>query len=230
MIVTCDWPHAHTVTIKGPFGKISINIANDINEVTVLCVVEYLSTQYKYSTVLSIKEKYFTVTYQKPTEEPKTVVVQFKVLNGYPRIEITGNVPTCHWFEAGICKTEFIMNNLFDYEIKHNHNKIEMFNFNIAIAAGKIDMTVKYGLTHKTQMVVVYEYMKMIKIEFPLTNTWLGGNKNLVIEFQYQPTKEESLLEGGNIKIVAMRDAVPIMKNGFYLLLLLQNIKSYSMM
>ena len=58
--------------------------------------------------------------------------------------------------------------------------------------------------------------MKMIKIEFPLTNTWLSGNKNLGIELQYQPTNEASLLEGGNIKIVAMRDAVPIMNIGGY--------------
>merc|ERR1712200_182491 len=64
MIFTCNWPSAHTLTIKGDFGKIFLNIANDMNEVSVRGVLEYLGQQYKYSTILSIKEKYFTEIFQ----------------------------------------------------------------------------------------------------------------------------------------------------------------------
>merc|ERR1711942_336629 len=57
MIFTCDWPSAHTLSIKGDFGKIFLNIANDRNEVSVRGVLEHLGQQYKYSTILSIREK-----------------------------------------------------------------------------------------------------------------------------------------------------------------------------
>merc|ERR1711887_222643 len=82
MIFTCNWPSAHTLTIKGDFGKIFLNIANNINEVSVKGVLEYLSQQYKYSNILSIKEKMFTVTLQEPSKELYDVVMKVKMLNG----------------------------------------------------------------------------------------------------------------------------------------------------
>merc|ERR1719309_1319916 len=75
MIFTCNWPSAHTLTIKGDFGKIFLNIANNMNEVSVRGVLEYLGQQYKYSTILSIKEKMFTVTFQEPSKELYDVVM-----------------------------------------------------------------------------------------------------------------------------------------------------------
>merc|ERR1719193_1633624 len=268
MIFTCNWPSAHTLTIKGDFGKIFLNIANDMNEVSVRGVLEYLGQQYKYSTILSIRDKYFTVTFQAPSKELYDVVIKFNMLNGFPRIEITGNIPTFQYFSAGDFKTEVIVNSWLNYEVKHTFNGVEMlslkfqmlngfpmieitgtvpttplftagvfksqlimkslynyeikhvfkgmemFNLNIALINGKMEMIMKYGQTHKTHIALEYEYLRWIKVLLPTTNTWLS--KDLGVEIHYQPTNEAKLLEGGNIKIVAKRDKMPIMKFGGY--------------
>merc|ERR1711887_74374 len=268
MIFTCNWPSAHTLTIKGDFGKIFLNIANNMNEVSVRGVLEYLGQQYKYSTILSIREKYFTITFQEPSKELYDIVIKFDILNGFPRIEITGNVPafkyltagtfktevivnswlnyeikhifnglemlrltfemlngfpmieitgsvpTTPLFTAGVFKSELIMRSLYNYEIKHVFKGMEMLNLNIALINGKIEMIMKYGQTHKTHIVLEYEYLRWIKILLPTTNTWLS--KDLGVEMHYQPTNEGKLLEGGNIKILAKSDNMPVMKFGGY--------------
>merc|ERR1712168_1759865 len=279
MLFTSDWPSAHTLTINGNFGKIFFNIANNMNEVSIRGVWEKLGQQYKYSTLLSLKEKYVTYTFQDPTQQLYTIVMKVKMMSGFPMIEITGNVPACHLFSAGEFKTEVVIKNWFNYEIKHIFNGLEMlnlrpaikmmsgfpmieitgnvpacllfsagefktelmvknwFNYEIkhifngkeilylrsAIINGKIEMIVQYGLTHKTHMVIEYEFLKWMKIIFPLTNTWLS--QHIAIEMHYQPTNEANLLEGGNIKIACMRDNVPIMKIGGYFGLTLDSIK-----
>merc|ERR1712168_625067 len=329
MIFTCDWPSAHTLTINGNFGKIFFNIANNMNEVSVRGVWEKLGHQYKYSTVLSLKEKFITFTFQDPTEQPYNVVMKLKMLNGFPVIEITGNVPACrlfsagyfktevmvknwfnyelkhifngtemmnlrlaiingkieitgnvpacllfsagefktevivkNWFNyelmhifngvemlnlrikmlngfpmieiagnvpacrlfaAGQFKTEVMVKNWFNYEIKHIFNGMEMLNLRIAIINGKIEMIAQYGLTHKTHMVIEYEFLKWMKIIFPLTNTWLS--QEMGVHMHYQPTNEAKLLEGGNMKIVLMRDNVAIMNIGGYYGLTLDSAK-----
>merc|ERR1712212_1001863 len=258
MIFTCNWPSAHTLTIKGDFGKIFLNIANNMNEVSVRGVLEYLGQQYKYSTILSIRGKMITVTLQEPSKELYDVVIKFnmlncfprieitgniptfqyftagdfktevivnswlnyeikhtfhgmemlslkfQMLNGFPMIEITGNVPTTRLFTAGVFKTELIVKNLYNYEIKHVFKGMEMLNLKVAIIDGKMEMIMKYGQTHKTHIVLEYEYLRWIKVLLPTTNTWLS--KDLGVEMHYQPTNEAKLLEGGNIKIVAKRD------------------------
>merc|ERR1712168_1651306 len=335
MLFTSDWPSAHTLTINGNFGKIFFNIANNMNEGSIRGVWEKLGQQYKYSTLLSLKEKYVTFTFQDPTQQLYTIVMKVKMMSGFPMIEITGNVPACHLFSAGEFKTEVVIKNWFNYEIKHIFNGLEMlnlrpaikmmsgfpmieitgnvpacrlfsagefkteviiknwfnyeikhifnglemlnlrnaikmmsgfpiieisgdvpacrlfsvgefktelmvknwFNYEIkhifngmeilylrsAIINGKIEMIVQYGLTHKTHMVIEYEFLKWMKIIFPLTNTWLS--QHMAIEMHYQPTNEAKLLEGGNIKIVCMRDNVPIMKIGGYFGLTLDSTK-----
>merc|ERR1712168_725939 len=331
MLFTCDWPSAHTLTINGNFGKIFFNIANNMNEVSVRGVWEKLGHQYKYSTVLSLKEKFITFSFQDPTEQPYNIVMKLKMLNGFPMIEITGNVPACrlfsagefktevivkNWFnyelmhifngmemlnlrikmlngfpmmeiagnvpacrlfEAGQFKTEVMMKNWFNYEIKHifngmvmfglrikmlngfpmieiagsvpacrlfaagqfktevmvknwfnyelKHifNGMEMLNLKIAIINGKIEMIAQYGLTHKTHMVIEYEFLKWMKIIFPLTNTWLS--QEMGVHMHYQPTNEAKLLEGGNLKIMLMRDNVAIMNIGGYYGLTLDSTK-----
>merc|ERR1719315_293518 len=204
MIFTCNWPSAHTLTIKGDFGKIFLNIANNMNEVSVRGVLEYLSQQYKYSTILSIKDKMFTVTLQEPSKELYDVVMKVKILNGFPILEITGNIPTFQYFTAGDFKTEvivnswlnyeikhtfhgmemlrltfgmlnglprmeitgnipafkyltagnfkteFIVKSLYNYEIKHFFKGMEMLYLNIAIINGKMEISMNYGQTHKT--------------------------------------------------------------------------------
>merc|ERR1719233_1620028 len=277
MIFTCNWPSAHTLTIKGDFGKIFLNIANDMNEVSVRGVLEYLGQQYKYSTILSIREKMFTVTLQEPSKELYNIVMKVKMLNGFPRIEITGNIPTFQYFSAsdfktevivnswlnyeikhtfngveklrltlkmlngfpmieitgnvpttrlftaGVFKTELILKNLYNYEIKHVFKGMEMLNLKVAIIDGKMEMIMKYGQTHKTHIVLEYEYLRWIKILLPTTNTWLS--KDLGVEMHYQPTNEAKLLEGGNIKIVAKSDKMPFMKFGGYYGLTLDSTK-----
>merc|ERR1711970_1026214 len=268
MIITCNWPSAHTLSIKGDFGKMFINIANDMNEVSVRGVLEYLGQQYKYSTILSIRGKYFTVTFQEPSKDLYDIVIKFNMLNGFPRIDITGNIPTFHYFKAGDFKTEVIANSwlnyeikhifhgmevlslkfemldgfprieitgnvpttrlftagvfkselivksLYNYEIKHVFKGMEMLNLKIAIKNGKMEMIMKYGQTHKTHIVLEYAYLRWIKILLPTTNTWLS--KDLGVEMHYQPTNEAKLFEGGNILIVAKHDNMPIMKMGGY--------------
>jgi len=223
MIFTCDWPNAHTLTINGNFGKIFLNIANNMNEVSIRGVWEKHREHYKYSTVLSFKEKIVTFTFQGPSQQLHNIVMKFKMLSGFPMIEITGNVPACHLFSTGEFKTEVMVKNWFSYEIKHIFNGMEMLNLRFAIHNGKIEMIVQYGLTHKTHMVIEYEFMKWMKIIFPLTNTWLS--QDLRIELHYQPTNEAKLLEGGNIKVVAMRDSVPFLNIGGYYGLTLDSTK-----
>merc|ERR1712025_494956 len=277
MIFTCDWPSAHTLSIKGDFGKIFLNIANDRNEVSVRGVLERLGQQYKYSTILSIREKYFTVTFQEPSKELYDVVMKVKMLNGFPRIEITGNipaikyftagdfktevivnswlnyeikhafhdmemlkltfkmlngfprieitgfVPTTRFFTAGVFKSELIVKSWYNYEIKHVFRGMEMLNLNIGILNGKMEMIMEYGQTHKTHIVLEYEYLRSIKILLPTTNTWLS--KDLRVEMHYQPTNEARQLEGGNIKIVAKRDNKPVMNIGGYYGLTLDSAK-----
>merc|ERR1719186_649655 len=331
MIFTCNWPSAHTLTIKGDFGKIFLNVANNMNEVSVRGVLEYLGQQYKYSTILSIREKMFTVTFQEPSKELYDVVMKVKMLNGlpmleitgniptfqyftagdfktevivkswlnyeikhtfhgvemlkltfgmlngFPRIEITGKIPTFKYFTAGDFKTEVIVNSWLNYEIKHIFNGLEMLrltfemmngfpmieitgnvpttplftagvfksqlivkswynyeikhvfkgmeilNLNIAISNGKMEMIMKYGQTHKTHIVLEYEYLRWIKIMLPTTNTWLS--KDLGVEMHYQPTNEAKQFEGGNIKIVAKHDNMPIMNIGGYYGLTLDSTK-----
>merc|ERR1712002_340836 len=277
MIFTCDWPSAHTLSIKGDFGKIFLNIANDRNEVSVRGVLEHLGQQYKYTTILSIREKTFTVTFQEPSKELYDVVMKVKMLNGFPRIEMTGNIPTFKYFTAGDFKTEVIVNSWLNYEIKHTFNGMEMLrltfkmlngfprieitgsapstrmlsagnfkselivknwynyeirhvfkgmemlNLNIGILNGKMEMIMKYGQTHKTHIVLEYEYLRWIKILLPTTNTWLS--KDLRVDMPYQPTNEAKQLEGGNIKIVAKHDNMPIMKFGGYYGLTLDSTK-----
>merc|ERR1719290_118468 len=51
-----------------------------------------------------------------------------KELTGFPRLEITGTMPTLPILPAGVFKTEVIVNNWFNYEIKHIFNDMEMLN------------------------------------------------------------------------------------------------------
>merc|ERR1712142_1031313 len=140
--------------------------------------------------------------------------VVFKMLNGFPRLVITGTMPTVPFLPAGVFKTEVIANSRYNYEIKHIFNRMQMLNLKIAIINGKMEMIGKYGMTHKTHLVMEYEYMRWVKIMLPTTNTWLS--KELGIEMHYQATNEAKLLEGGNIKIVAMHDNMPLMEIGGY--------------
>merc|ERR1711942_571018 len=143
MIFTCDWPSAHTLSIKGDFGKIFLNIANDRNEVSVRGVLEHLGQQYKYSTILSIRKKMFKATFQEPSQELYDVVMKVNMQNGFPRIDITGNIPTFRYFSAGDFKTEVIVHSWLNYEIKHAFHGREMLRLTFKMLNGfpRIEMT-----------------------------------------------------------------------------------------
>merc|ERR1719431_2564025 len=147
----------------------------------------------------------------------------FQMLNGFPRIEITGYLPATPLFTAGVFKSQLIVKSLYSYEIKHIFKGMEILNLNIALINGKMEMMMKYGQTHKTHIVLEYEYLRWIKILLPTTNTWLS--KDLGVEMHYQPTNEGKLIEGGNIKIVAKSDNMPVMKFGGYYGLTLDSTK-----
>merc|ERR1711970_331169 len=149
--------------------------------------------------------------------------ITFGMLKGFPRMEINGIAPTFKYLRAGTFKTEVIVHSWLNYEIKHAFKGMELFKLNIALINGKMEMIMKYGLTHKTHIVLEYEYLRWIKILLPTTNTWLS--KDLGVEMHYQPTNEGKLLEGGNIKIVAKKDKMPIMKFGGYYGLTLDSAK-----
>merc|ERR1712055_152184 len=185
MIFTCNWPSAHTLTIKGDFGKIFLNIANNVNEVSVRGVLEYLGQQYKYSTILSIKEKMFTVTFQ----ELYDVVMKVKMLNGFPMLEITGNIPTFQYFTAGDFKTEVIVKGWLNYEIKHTFHGMEMMRLTFGTLNGfpRMEMTgnvpaFKYltAGTFKTEVIVhswlnyevkhAFNGVEMLKLTFGMRN------------------------------------------------------------
>merc|ERR1719234_200483 len=138
----------------------------------------------------------------------------FQMLNGFPMIEIAGHVPTTPLFTAGVFKSELVVKSLYNYEIKHVFKGMELLNLNIALINGKMEMIMKLGQTHKTHIVLEYEYLRWIKVLLPTTNTWLS--KDLGVEMHYQPTNEAKLLEGGNIKIVVKHDSKPIMNIGGY--------------
>merc|ERR1712055_916742 len=132
-------------------------------------------------------------------------------------------LPTTPLFTAGVFKMELIVKSLYKYEIKHIFKGMEILNLKLALINGKMEMIVKYGLTHKTHIVLEYEYLRWIKVLLPTTNTWLS--KDLGVEMHYQPTDEAKLLEGGNIKIVAKSDQMPFMKFGGYYGLTLDSTK-----
>merc|ERR1712084_40034 len=146
--------------------------------------------------------------------EMEMLKITVKMVKGFPRIEIAGKMPTLPIIPTGAFKTEIIAKNWKNYEIRHIFNGMQMLNLKIAIINRKMEMIGKYGMTHKTHLVMEYEYMRWVKIMLPTTNTWLS--KELGIEMHYQPTNEAKLLEGGNIKIVAMHDNMPLMEIAGY--------------
>merc|ERR1712142_293313 len=72
--------------------------------------------------------------------------LNYKMMNGFPRLEITGTMPTLPILPAGVFKTEVIVNNWVDYEIKHIFNDMEMLNIVFKMLNGKMEMIGKYGM------------------------------------------------------------------------------------
>merc|ERR1719450_1259637 len=62
--------------------------------------------------------------------------LNYKMMKGFPRLEITGTMPTLPILPAGVFKTEVIVNNWVDYEIKHIFNDMEMLNLNYKMMNG----------------------------------------------------------------------------------------------
>merc|ERR1719466_572107 len=60
----------------------------------------------------------------------------FGMLNGFPRIEITGKMPTFKYFTAGDFKTEMIVNSWLNYEIKHIFNDVELLRLTFQMLNG----------------------------------------------------------------------------------------------
>merc|ERR1719147_110371 len=54
--------------------------------------------------------------------------MEFKMLNGFPRLQITGTMPSTRFFAPGVFKTEVIVNNWLNFDIKHIFNDMEMLN------------------------------------------------------------------------------------------------------
>merc|ERR1719153_1705333 len=73
----------------------------------------------------------------------------FDMLNGFPRMEITGKMPTFKYFTAGDFKTEMIVKSWFNYEIKHTFNGVEMLRatFGMLNSFPRIEITGKMPTT-----------------------------------------------------------------------------------
>merc|ERR1719186_1563893 len=61
--IVCNWL-THDITVTGTFCNIFVNFSISENGITARGVLEYLGHQYKSSVVLSLSEKFFTMTYQ----------------------------------------------------------------------------------------------------------------------------------------------------------------------
>merc|ERR1719153_1857965 len=62
--------------------------------------------------------------------------MKVKMLNGFPMLDITGNIPTFQYFTAGDFKTEVIVNSLLNYEIKHTFHGMEMLRLTVHLLNG----------------------------------------------------------------------------------------------
>merc|ERR1712042_269748 len=62
--------------------------------------------------------------------------IVFKMLNGFPRLVITGTMPTLPLVPTGAFKTEVIVSNWLNYDIKHIFNGMEMLNFTFKMLKG----------------------------------------------------------------------------------------------
>merc|ERR1712055_333217 len=92
----------------------------------------------------------------------------FGMLNGFPRIEITGKMPTIKYFTAGAFKTEVIVNSWLNYEIKHTFNGVEMLRLTFGMLNGFPRMEI-------TGNIPAFKYLKAgaFKTEV-IVNSWLN--------------------------------------------------------
>eukprot|EP00092_Neocalanus_flemingeri_P012247 GFUD01013203.1.p1 GENE.GFUD01013203.1~~GFUD01013203.1.p1 ORF type:complete len:672 (+),score=129.26 GFUD01013203.1:29-2017(+) len=91
---------------------------------------------------------------------------------------------------------------------------------------GIYDIAVDYTIVHNDGIeekgtlmtqIIVENTLKTVKVLFQKRYNLITANKNIEVKIEYQPTKEASPLEGGNIKIVATRKSVPFFKVGGYI-------------
>merc|ERR1712142_49482 len=96
-------------------------------------------------------------------------------MDGFPRIEITGNLPTTQLFTAGVFKTEMIVNNWLNYELKHIFSDVEMLNMTFKMLNGlpRIEITGTMPTSHyftagvfKTEVIV----KNMLNLTFKMLN------------------------------------------------------------
>merc|ERR1719430_876965 len=117
------------------------------------------------------------------------VVMKVKMLNGFPMLEITGNIPTFQYFTAGDFKTEVIVKGWLNYEIKHTFHGMEMLKLTFGMLNGfpRIEMTGKTPTfeyftagTFKTEVIAhswlnyevkhAFNGVKMLKLTFGMLN------------------------------------------------------------
>merc|ERR1719187_781372 len=105
----------------------------------------------------------FTVTLQEPSKELYDVVLTVDMLNGFPRMEITGKLPAFKYLKAGAFKTEVIFNSWLNYEMKHTFNGVEMLRATFGMLNGfpRMEITGKMptfqyfkGDNFKTEVIV----------------------------------------------------------------------------
>merc|ERR1712002_1386017 len=100
----------------------------------------------------------------------------FGMLNGFPRIEIAGKIPTFNYFTAGDFKTQVIVNSLLNYDIKHILNGFPKMEITGSVPAFKY---LTAG-TFKTEVIAhswlnyevkhVFNGVEMLKLTFGMLN------------------------------------------------------------
>merc|ERR1712142_891352 len=88
-------------------------------------------------------------------------------MHGFPKMLISGNVPSTFLFNAGKFESQLVMHHLLHYSVKHIHNGEEMLKVKVIAAKGKLlECSVLFGtgLKYNTNVIVdhVNGFPKMV--------------------------------------------------------------------
>merc|ERR1719392_167872 len=90
--------------------------------------------------------------------------IVFKMLNGFPRLVITGTMPTLPLVPVGAFKTEVIVNNWFNYEITGTMPTLPLLPVGVFKTEVIANNWLNYEIKH------IFDDMEMLNIVFKMLN------------------------------------------------------------